>query len=421
MRNVITLVTLLVLVGAGLGLSLLRPTPLPRTIEVVPPATTKLVCAPMAQAGTLFVDGADTITPLGGDGIVAVGPTQVPDQSGASVILGGSALVGGMLTLGDGTGGWTPCTAPTSQGTIVVPGAADTDLLVVNPDSSEAVVDLSLYGTNGEIVALGARGIALGPHSTRAIALSVLVEQDGPIGVSFSASRGRATVVARTTTARGVLETATASTQGTDHWLPGVQAGATVASLLVTNPGNERAVVDVTAHGASVAYQPEGGAGVSVPAHSSIAVDLAPSLAGEATGLHVTADIDVAVSLSTGNGSDLAFTAPVTTSNRLGAYAPAGGVLQVSNPGETDLEVSLVDDVVDGRSTTTEHTVPAGSTLALPLESSAPRGQVVTITANRPLFGAVVGSDTGVSIVPLSSRAAPEVSPVDAEIVPTLR
>ena len=38
--------------------------------------------------------------------------------------------------------------------------------------------------------------------------------------------------------------------------------------------------------------QPEGGAGVSVPARSTIAVELAASLAGESAGLSVTSDVD---------------------------------------------------------------------------------------------------------------------------------
>ncbi|MEO7588024.1 MAG: DUF5719 family protein [Arachnia sp.] len=420
MRNVVTIITLIALVGAGLALSMVRPTPLPRTIEVAPTLTRKLVCAPMVDSGVLYVDGAATVTPQDADGAAAAGPTQLEDQSAPTVIRGGAALLGGTLTTGAVTGSWTPCTAPTSQGTIVLPAAADTDLLVVNPDSSEAVVDLSLFGSDGEIVALGARGIAVGPHSSRSIALSVLVRQEGPVGVSFRASRGRATVVARTT-APAVMDTAGASSPGRTHWLAGVPAGATTATLLVTNPGNERATIDVTAHGATTAYQPEGATGVSVPAHSTVALDLAPSLAGEPTGLHVTADGDVAVALSTGTVNDLAFSAPVSPSTRLGAYAPAGGVLQLSNPAATDVVASVTAQVVDGEAVTTSHTVPARSTLALPLEPTAPRGQVIDVAADTPLVGAIVESASGVSIVPLTSTSSPDAEPIDAEIVPTLR
>ena len=420
-RNLATIVSFILLIGAGLALTLVSPVPLPRTIEVVPSTTSKLVCATMQESGTLLVDGADTIWRLGEDGDAATGPTRVSDVDQPRVVRGGSSLTAGTMTVRDSARAWLPCTAPTSRGTLLVPGAADTDLVITNPDSSEAVVDLSLYGADGEIVALGARGIAVGPYSSRTVALSVLVERAGPVGVSFHASRGRATVTARTTTADGVLAAATAFAPSTSQRIAGVAMGATTASLLLSNPGNERAEVDVVADGATMAYQPEGGAAISVPPYSTVAVDLAPSLSGEPTGLRVTSDVDVAVGLSTGTGTDLAFTSPVPSSAQLGAYAPAGGVLQLSNPGDTLVAVTVSVDVVDGESTTTSHPVPAGTTINLPLAGVADHGQIVAITAAGPLYGAVTETGAGVSVVPLGAIGVIAPEPIDAEIVPTLR
>ncbi len=422
-RTFVTLITLLALIGGGLALTLVRPVPLPRTIEVVPPVTSKLVCAPMPDDGVLFVNGADTVGQIGGDEVASTGPTVTDGHRAPVVIRGGSSLVGGVMTPGTDTRAWLPCGAPRSQGTLLVPGAAGTDLLIVNPDASEAVVDLTLYGADGELVALGARGIAVSANSSRTIALSVLVTGDGPVGVDYRASRGRATVVARTATP-GVLAAATASTPGTEHWIPGIAEDATAATLLVTNPGTGRASVEVTAQGASAAYAPEGGTGISVPAHTTMAVELGASLAGEATGLHVTSDVEVAVGLSTGTSTDRAFVAPVSTSTTLGAFVPSGGVLQLSNPNEADTTVSATITTTDGteeQAFVEERLLPAGTTITIPLMTDAPDGQVVTVTSEAAVFGAITDSAGGASIVALSATATQPPAPIDAEIVPTLR
>lgn len=94
MRNLITLMVLLGVVAAGLSLTFIRAVPLPRTIEVVPPVTSKLVCAPMGEPGVLFVDGAEAITELGQDSEQAAGTTLVSGQVGPAVIRGGHALMG---------------------------------------------------------------------------------------------------------------------------------------------------------------------------------------------------------------------------------------------------------------------------------------------------------------------------------------
>ena len=420
MRNILTIVALLALLGGAFALTNVTPIPLPRTVQVVPPVENKLVCAPMPAPGMLFFDGADAITPLRQERAAAAGPTIVEGFEEPAIISGGTGLAGGDTVTAAAARAHLPCSPPRSGGTIVVPSTASTDLLIVNPDASEAVVDLSLYGVDGEVVALGARGIAVGPYSSRTIALSVLVDVDGPVGVVHRASRGRATVVARTD-GPGVLEAATSSSTGTEHLLAGVPAGATTVSVLVTNPGNERATVQVEALGAALGYTPEGGADITVEPHTSTSFDLALSLAGEATGLRVTSDVEVAVALSTGIETDPASASPVSAATELGAFAPAGGTLQLSNPGTKDAEVEISNGVIDVEPTTSTVTIPAGVTTTVPMGATAPRGQTVNVVSDSVLFGAIVDVVEGATIVPLVSLEETETTPVDAEIVPTLR
>lgn len=420
MRNLLTILLLLGVLAGALALTQVSPTPLPRTLAVVPPLESKLVCAPMSTAGRLHVDGAEGITPLGQEEEPAAGATLVEEQLEPVVIRGGAGLRGGDVVTASGARAFVPCTAPRSQGIILLPDTATTDLLIVNPDSSEAVVDLSIHGVDGEIVALGARGVAVSPNSSRTIALSVLVDTPGPVGVEHRASRGRAAVVARTE-APGLLETATSFAAGTEHALAGIPAGATAATLLLTNPGTERATVDVIAFGRTLSYAPQGGARIAVPPNATVAVELATSLAGEATGLRVTSDVEVAAGLSTTLTIDSAFAAPVVAAPELGAFAPAGGILQLSNPGTLDATVQVVLGVLDADPVTTEVSVVAGTTLEVPMAADAPRGQTVRVTSDAPLFGAVVDVVAGATVVPLTPQVAPVVEPVAAEIVPTLR
>ncbi len=420
-RNLGTIVCLLAILAGAAALTFVSPMPLTRPTVAAPPHESKLVCANMPAPGVLFVDGAETIAPLGGDGTAAAGPTVALAFEESVVIQGGMELAGGAVVSSADARAYVPCAPPLSRGTIVVPGTAGTDLLVVNPDASEAVVDLTLYGADGEIVALGARGIAVGPEASRTIALSVLADVEGPVGVAYRASRGRAAVVARTD-APGALEAVTASTVDTQHLLAGVPAGATSVSVLATNPGNERATLEVTALGESLEYTPEGGDEVIVEPYSTVSLDLAPALAGEATGLHVVSDVEVGVGLATGTGTDPAVASPVTAAVELGAFAPAGGTLQLSNPGGEEATAEVTTTVIDADPITSTMTVPAGVTVTVPMAAEAQRGQTVTVVSDKAgLFGAIVDITDGATIIPLVSHEAPEVSPVDVENVPTLR
>ncbi|MGO1488804.1 MAG: DUF5719 family protein [Arachnia sp.] len=420
MRNIGTIALLLALLGVAFTLTSVTPMPLPRAVEVAAPVESKLVCAPMSEAGVLFFDGAEAITSLGQERSAAAGATIVEGFDEPAILTGGAGLAGLNTVRTTGARAYVPCTTPRSSGTIVVPGTASTDLLIVNPDASEAIVDLALYGVDGEVVAVGARGIAVGPYASRTIALSVLGDVAGPVGVVHSASTGRATVVARSE-APGMLEAATSSSAGTEHLLAGIPANATTASLLVTNPGAGRATLQVEALGEALVYTPEGGADLTVEPYSTTSVDLAQSLAGEATGLHIASDVDVAVALSTGLDTDPAAASPVPASTELGAFAPAGGTLQLSNPGNEDAEVEITVDVIDSEPTVSTQIIPAGVTMGVPMAATAARGQTVSVISDGPLFGAIVDIADGATILPLTSLEAPEPTAVDAELASTLR
>lgn len=418
-----------VLVALVLGITALSPAALPRVTRVAPPQDSKAVCLPTGGAGVVFASGVDTIGSLGGAASPAGGPVVLGEQTEPKVLTGTGSLVGGYLNAIGATKSWTPCGPALASGMLLVPSAAETELLVVNSDESDAAVDLTLHGTGGAIPALGARGIAVAPNSSRVIALSVLTEQTGPIAVGYSTSRGRATVIARTTTP-AAMDSATVSQPATQLLLAGIPEGAGNATVLLANPTSERATADVTALGATSEYTPLGGSDLSIPAGSTLAVPLAGSLAGEATALRITSDVEIGASVVVGptlldpDGpvtSEQAFVAPSQPATELAALVPAAGVLQLASA-DGDAHVVLRHTVEGGEVTETEIDVPAGQTVTTALAVDAPQGQLVEVSSDSEVFGAITYLDgAGVAVVPLQPSGITAVEPLDAELDPTLK
>lgn len=403
------LLTFVVVAGIVALVTAQRPEALPRSTRVTPSIDVKQVCLPATTAGDVYLDGAQTVADLGGERQPVTGPHHLAGHEAVVVATADGPVVGGSRAREGALATWIPCAPAVSQGMLVVPGAAATDLLIVNSDPTEASVDLSLYGSEGEITAVGARGIALAPQSQRVIALSVLADVEGPVGVRMNTTRGRVTVAARTVT-EASADAMTLHRPATEHLLAGIPAGVTTATVILSNPGSERLTVEVTAVGATATYIPAGGENIELAPRSTVAVDLGASLAGEATGLRVTADGPVAAGLATGTGQDLAFTAPVVTGTELGTFGPARGALLLSNPGDMPATIT-----VEGQN----HTVPADTTLRIPLTGE---GEPLQVRSTHPVFGAVSHIGEGGHIaIPLATVGELDVAPIDAELEPTLR
>ncbi|MCC2592357.1 DUF5719 family protein [Tessaracoccus sp. OS52] len=419
----------LVLVAMVLAITSLTPAALPRVTRVTPPQDNKSVCLPAGGTGALFAAEADTVAELGKPPSAALDSVVLGDQTEPVVLTGTGSPIGGYLNAIGATRSWTPCSPAVASGLLVVPSAADTELLIVNSDQSEAAVDLTLLGADGEIEALGSRGIAVAANSSRVIALSVLTDAPGPVGVGYTASRGRATIIARTATTTA-LDSAVASKPATEQVIAGIPAGAGNATILLANPNDERASVEVAALGATATYTPAGGGGISVAPHSTVAVALGGSLAGEATALRITSDLEVGTAVVTGPelldpagpvSSEQAFLAPTEGGTRLAALLPAAGVLQLSS-GAGDVTVEVNHVILGGASQASELLVPGGRTVTVPLSAEAPQGQLIEVSAGTELFGAVTFVDgSGVAVAPLEPSGDVVVEPLAAELDPSLK
>ena len=398
--------------------TLLTPVELPRVTMVETTRSTKVVCIPAGEGATVHVAEADTVGILG-EPPTATRRVVLTEQSVPVVAEGTEDPVGGAMTGAEAVRTLTPCIRPVSRGVISLPATANTELRIVNPDASDAAIDLTLYGPEGEIQALGARGIALGPNGEKTIALSVLTSEATPVGVSFQASRGRAAVVAFTITPTSGTAAVPAEA-ATTHWLPGVMAGAPEAAVVLANPGQDRATVRLTAYGTTPAYTPDGGEAITIAGHATVVVPLQGALAGEAAALRVDSDVEVLAGLAVANG-DGAQVSPVRSGTELTTFVSPGGTLQLTNPGTepTTAEVTITSEEGEGTETLE---IGAGTTLSHPLPETADGGQLVAVRSRAELFGAVVATGgSGTWVAPLQRGGDSDAAPVEAELDPGLR
>ena len=118
---------------------------------------------------------------------------------------------------------------------------------------------------------------------------------------------------------------------------------------------------------------------------------------------------------------DSAQVAPVAAGTSLGAFTPAGGTVQLTNPGEGDVQATVTATGADGAEEKATVTVEAGKTAVHKLPTSTEQGQRIVVNSDQALFGAVVSSgDTGSWAAPLESMTGGETPPLAAELDPGL-
>ena len=211
----------------------------------------------------------------------------------------GSGVVSSRATKGELSGlTAAPCTAPATEQWFVGVGANPTyrtELVLTNPDSGQAEVDLRFYGRNGIVVVPGSPGLVIEGGETRTLSLDTLVTVQGPLTVSVRASTGRVSAVALNRRSVDFAPTGadwqvSAVAPATSVVIPGVPEGSGTRTLLVANPGTERAQVNVSVLGAAGGFAPTGAASVEVPPESTAEVSVAQGLAGAAAGIQLTSD-----------------------------------------------------------------------------------------------------------------------------------
>ncbi len=135
--------------------------------------------------------------------------------------------------------------------------------MLTNPDAGQAEVDLRFYGRNGLVVVPGSPGLVIDGGSSRTVSLDTLVTVEGPLTVSVRASTGRVSAVALARRSVDFEPTGadwqlSAVAPARSVVIPGIPEGAGTRTLVVANPGTDRATVSVNVLGVDGAFAPAG-------------------------------------------------------------------------------------------------------------------------------------------------------------------
>ena len=363
------------------------------------------------------------ITQLGkGAHLSRVTSPIVVSAEGAMATAGSSMIVSDVMEGPGASLSAAPCLGPATLHWFSGLGATDddrTDLILTNPDDAQAQVDLRYYGQSGRIAVPGSSGQVIKGHASIPVSLNGRVPADGPFGVQVQATEGRVTAVAK-------------RSQGVADWqipsalpspivvIPGIPSDAGRRQLVVTNPGNSRAMVDVQVLGFQGPYEPSGAETLEVSPESTATVSLEKGLGRAAGSIKLTSNVPVtgaviSTSQRRGAATDLAIQSaavPLIGSgvSALATSNSAESELIVSNAGEADAQLTFEVISYDGVTLRTgDMLLGANSTATRRLNSPAPSYVVVKVPDGSSVFGGVVLTQpdrrevSGLATIPLSS------------------
>ncbi|WP_394277505.1 DUF5719 family protein [Luteococcus sp.] len=237
------------------------------------------------------------------------------------------------------------CQLPAQEQTVLLPDAADSRLVLANPDRVPAVVDLVLSGAKGPLTAAGTSSITVPAGGSREVPLMVQVPTGQAVAVQVRASSGRVAAWGSVVTTTGKrphgADLAPSTGASTHSVLPALPA-AEGHTLLVANPGDQRATATVLAHGSQGSFAPAGAGEVTVEPHQVLALDVSSSFAGEPGALEVRSEDPLAVGSSSRKGKDFAFGAGSQPATAQQLQVPGPSTLVLTNTEGAEAKVTLV-------------------------------------------------------------------------------
>ena len=289
-------------------------------------------------------------------------------------------------------------------------------LRLANLDPGPAVVDLRVLGPDGAVDEAGSRGIVVAPDSVKRIELADVAPQTDDLSLEVSAQRGR--VVAAVGDARRPRAGAAAGSE----WLPatdreartlllaGLPPRAERRTLLVANPSDLEAVVDVEVSGRSGRFTPSGLRPVTVAPGALGTVDLPRTVPrDEPVALRLRSRQPVLAAVRSEGKGDEAVAGPVRT-----LTGPASAPLVTGSRATVQLTAGDAEARVRVRSYGTQGRRLDGTTFSVP--ATATRGWspeagaayvVVSPRRGDTVSGAVTYAGDGlaaVSLTPLPLR-----------------
>lgn len=348
-----------------------------------------LPARPVAVRSRMSVRSVD---PKANAALVTMGDASVSSSDAVMLASGRASLVSGLIG--------QQCQAADSSwwflGAVSLYGRSDV-IVLTNPTSTPATVDVDALTPRGTLHSADSRGIVVPARARRVLPFATLFP-----GISASALH--------VTTSSGVIHAAVLATEfvGTSgngaEWLPATKPGLQVvpispdlrsATLYVA--ALSAASVDVRAVGPAGSFTPTSTTGLSIAAGSVVAVKL-PDIAPDAAALIITSSTPVAAAV-VGRGprkaparSDLIATAGVaTTVQRAQTFTSVVGSttrLVLVSDGARFTRIRITANTADGLWTRTV-ALAAGDarTVALPVTD---KRSPVLVVAQRGSFAAVL-------------------------------
>ena len=390
------------------------------------------------------------VTPPSG-GAVTVGPvdatgrpvdlargrlSRVSSDGGPAVDATGGSAAGLFAFRTDGVEGRTlgvsACPAPRARWWFTGAGAGldhSSSLLIANLDPGPAVLDVTVLGPDGVVDTVATHGITVAPHSVRRIDLADIAPQTDDLAVEVRASRGR--VVASVTDSFAAQPSAKPTDRPGQEWLAaterpsrtvqlaGLPAASSSSTLLVANPSDLEATVDVRVAGKAGTFAPTGLDTITVAPGAIEAVDVGSVLPKkEPVALQLRSRVPVVASVRVADGADHAYATPVSPLLGPAAAPVVPGVdttVQLT-AGAVATEASVVAyDAEGARVDGTTLSIDATATATWSPGKGADYLVVTPSTGGGTVRGAVSYTGGGLATVPLTALPVrvqrPDVTP----------
>lgn len=322
MTAAVRLGTVITLLAAGVGIGHLTaaPPPPPTGATQVPVVRATAVCPDVRQEAAR---GATAVTAgATGAGRLTGGPLGEPasplnaqplardlagDVAGGAYVVQAEGPAATSLTVEQAT----RATAGSRRGTAALvcpaPGTAAwfvggstlvgtaTELLLVNVQAAPALVDITVWTSDGPAEARPGKGILVPGRGRAAVPLDRLAPERELLAVHVRTTTGQVAAALRAVRVDGLTPLGTdwvpqGQPPAAEVVVPGLPSGPGRRTLLVTNPGERDAVVSVELTTDDGQLVPEGLEAVPVPAGTTVAQDLSEQLADTPAAVRVRSD-----------------------------------------------------------------------------------------------------------------------------------
>ncbi len=253
-------------------------------------------------------------------------------------------------------------------------------LVLSNPTPAVAVVDLTFYGPQGRVAAVGAHGIPVAPRTRQSLDLARFAPGLDAVTVHVKATRGRVAAAVDVSRVNGVTPAgnewlAASLPPANDVLVNAGDGGKGDQRLVITNPSGREAVLQVRVLAESGPFTPEPLKDLRIRPGRTIVEDVSAITGTSVAAFQVTTDQDQATVLA--------------------------GLISESSQSAVDLSSTSSSPVLDGPAVVP---VFAGTRLSLAFASGQAGGGAVRVQGYRE-DGEPVGEPTRIGVKAKTTRA----------------